>query len=192
MVVENDIYAEMDSSQQLCLASLDQLQRVIYLGNYSKSISPNLRVGYVLAHPQVVQQLVQLKMLSGLTSSEVSEQLMLNILTDGRWRKHLKSLHERLAQAHDHVAEQLHALGFELFCEPREGMYLWAHHPAVPDSTVMVDAAAQSNILLGLGRLFFVEQQPTGWLRFNVACSLDPQLWQWLRQWLAQHAPAAG
>ncbi|MBS7350123.1 MAG: PLP-dependent aminotransferase family protein [Comamonas sp.] len=186
MVVENDIYADMDTSQQLSLASLDQLQRVIYLGNYSKTISPNFRVGFLLAHPQVVEQLVQLKMLSGLTSSEVAEQLMLNVVTDGRWRKHLKHLHERLAKAHDFVAQQLQNLGFELYCEPREGMYLWARHPAIEDSTVMVEAAVQSQILLGAGRLFFVNSQPTGWLRFNVAFGVQPPLWQWLEQWLTQ------
>jgi DNA-binding transcriptional MocR family regulator len=186
MLVENDIYAGMDASHQPSLASLDQLHRVIYLGSYSKIISANLRVGYLLAHPQVVQQLVQLKMQSGLTSSEVAEQLVYNVVTDGRWRKHLKLLRERLALAHDHAARQLQRLGFVLYAEPREGMYLWARHPALTDSLAAVNAAAQQGILLGLGQLFVVDDQPTAWLRFNVAFCEEPQLWQWLETWLAE------
>ncbi|RMX06356.1 PLP-dependent aminotransferase family protein [Corticibacter populi] len=184
MLVENDIYADMDASHQPSLASLDQLHRVIYIGTYSKTVSANLRVGYLLAHPQALERLVKLKMLSGLTSSEVSEQLVYNVVTDGRWRKHLKALRERLAQAHDDVGQRLQQLGFELYCEPREGMYLWARHPAIADGMVAVDTAARQGILLGLGQLFWVDAQPTGWLRFNVAFSQNPLLWQWLPRWL--------
>lgn len=184
-LVENDIYADMDASHQPSLASLDQLRRVVYLGNYSKTVSANLRVGYLLAHPDVLAPMLRLKMLSGLTSSEVSERLVYNIVTDGRWRKHLRQLRERLAAAHGEVAQRLRGLGFEMFCEPCEGMYLWARHPAVPDGRVAVDAAAQAGILLGLGQLFMVDAQPTGWLRFNVAFSLDAGLWTWLETWLA-------
>ncbi|KKW68933.1 GntR family transcriptional regulator [Lampropedia cohaerens] len=184
MLVENDIYADMDASHQPSLASLDQLQRVIYLGNYSKTVAANLRVGYLLAHPQVLAPMLHLKMLSGLTSSEVGEQLVFNVITDGRWRKHLRQLRERLAAAHETVAARLRALGFELFSEPGEGMFLWARHPAVADGRMAVDAAAAQGILLGLGQLFMVDLAPTGWLRFNVSYSLDERLWQWLQQWL--------
>ncbi|MPM87919.1 2-aminoadipate transaminase [bioreactor metagenome] len=184
MLVENDLYADMDASHQPSLASLDQLERVIYLGSFSKTVSANLRVGYLLARLDVVQQLTQRKMLSGLTSSEVDERLVCHVITDGRWRKHLKSLRERLAATHETVARELQRLGFELYCEPREGMYLWARHPQVEDSMDMVAAAARDGILLGLGRLFVVNHQPSPWLRFNVAYSDDARLWRWLRDWL--------
>lgn len=44
-VVENDIYADLDPEPRPSLASLDQLQRVVHIGSFSKTISPNLRVG---------------------------------------------------------------------------------------------------------------------------------------------------
>ena len=73
-----------------------------------------------------------MKMLSGLTSSEFTERLAYGALIDGRWRKHLKALRERLAQAHGAVGQRLLELGFELFCEPKAGMFLWARHPDLP------------------------------------------------------------
>ena len=84
-VVENDIYADLDPEPRPSLASLDQLQRVVHIGSFSKTISPNLRVGYVAAHPDVLEDLAQLKMISGLTSSEFSERLAYGALIDGRW-----------------------------------------------------------------------------------------------------------
>ncbi len=49
LVVENDIYADLDPEPRPSLASLDQLRRVIYISSFSKTISPNIRVGYLAA-----------------------------------------------------------------------------------------------------------------------------------------------
>lgn len=56
-------YADMDVSSRSTLSSLDQLRRVVYVGSYSKTISPNLRVGYLLARPDLLAEFVQLKMI---------------------------------------------------------------------------------------------------------------------------------
>ncbi|MEY2685979.1 MAG: putative HTH-type transcriptional regulator YdcR, partial [Pseudomonadota bacterium] len=166
VVVENDLYADLDPEPRPSLASLDQLARVVYIGSYSKTVSPNLRVGFVVAHPDLIEDLAQLKMISGLTSSEFSERLIHGALTEGRWRKHLKSLRERLAEAQGRVAAQLHGLGFELFTEPKAGMFLWARHPALADASVVSNQAAESDIMLGPGHLFAADMAITSWMRF--------------------------
>ena len=173
MLVENDLYADMDPERRPTLASLDQWQRVIYIGSFSKTISPNIRVGYLVARPDLLDHLAQLKMLSGLTSSDLTERLAFGALSEGRWRKHLKSLRERLGEAHQQVGQRLTQLGFELFNEPKAGMYLWARHPDLTDSAALSQQAATEGLMLGPGHLFLVEPRSTGWLRFNVAFSLD-------------------
>lgn len=183
-VVENDLYADLDTENQPSLASLDQLQRVVHIGSYSKTISPNLRVGFMLASPRMSEQLAHLKMLSGLTSSEVSEKLVYHVLTDGRWRKHLKTLRERLKAAHQQVAAQLRALGFEIFSEPEAGLYLWARHPAIADSAQLARDVAAQGIVLGPGQLFRVDGASSGWIRFNVAFSQEPLIWDSLARLL--------
>jgi DNA-binding transcriptional MocR family regulator len=179
-LVENDIYADMDPVSRSTLASLDQLQRVVYIGSYSKTISPNLRVGYLLARGDLIEDLAQLKMISGLTSSDIAERLTFGVVTDGRWRKHLKSLREKLAVAHRKTEKNLTGLGFELFHEPGAGMYLWARHPDLPDGAVLSREATPEGIMLGPGQLFLLEPHPTGWLRFNVAFSDDERIWRFL------------
>jgi DNA-binding transcriptional MocR family regulator len=187
-LVENDIYADMDPEPRPSLASLDQLRRVVYVGSYSKTISPNIRVGYIVARPDLVDDLTQLKMTSGLTTSDLTERLAHSVLTEGRWRKHLKSLRGRLAEAHGTVAQRLAGLGFELFHEPKAGMYLWARHPDLPDSAELTRQAAAESIMLGPGQLFLVEPRPTGWLRFNVAFSADERLYGFLAAQTARTA----
>jgi DNA-binding transcriptional MocR family regulator len=182
VLVENDIYADMDVSSRSTLSSLDQLRRVVYVGSYSKTISPNLRVGYLLARPDLLAEFVQLKMIAGLTSSDIAERVTFGVITDGRWRKHLKSLRDRLGDAQRQVGRRLDSLGFELFREPEAGMYLWARHPDLPDSAELSQAGTGEGIMLGPGQLFLVEPRPTGWLRFNVAFSQDERLWRFLEQ----------
>jgi DNA-binding transcriptional MocR family regulator len=182
VLVENDIYADMDVSSRSTLSSLDQLRRVVYVGSYSKTISPNLRVGYLLARPDLLAEFVQLKMIAGLTSSDIAERVVFGVITDGRWRKHLRSLRDRLGEAQRGVGRRLDSLGFELFHEPEAGMYLWARHPDLPDSAELSQAGTGEGIMLGPGQLFLVEPRPTGWLRFNVAFSQDERLWRFLEQ----------
>jgi DNA-binding transcriptional MocR family regulator len=164
----------------------------VYVGSYSKSISPNVRVGFMLANPQLMQQLLHLKMRSGLTTSQVMERVVYAAITDGRWRKHLKRLRQRLAEAQQQVSEQLTQLGFERFIEGDEGMYLWTRHPAIADSAALVDDALEQGIMLGPGQLFMVDSQATGWMRFNVAFSTEPLLWEKLEKLLVKHARRDG
>ena len=124
-------------------------------------------------------------MVSGLTSSDITERITFGVVTDGRWRKHLKSLRERLAEAHRTVGRRLEGLGFELFHEPEAGMYLWARHPDLPDSALLTQDATGEGIMLGPGALFLVEPRPTGWLRFNVAFCADERMWRFLEQRIA-------
>jgi len=181
-LVENDIYADIDPEPRPSLASLDQLQRVVYMSSFSKTISPNLRVGFMAAPPDLLEDFAQLKMISGLTSSEFSERLVLGALQDGRWRKHLRSLRERLADAHQRVAQALENQGFELFAEPKAGLFLWAHHPDIQNAAELAYKAAEQDISLGPGHLFTPNLTPSPWLRFNVAYTDEPQVWAFLKQ----------
>src|SRR3990167_8087517 len=191
MLVENDIYADLDPHAGPSLASLDQLKRVIYTSSFSKTISPNIRVGYIVAAPDLLEELAQLKMISGLTSSDLTERIAYGALTEGRWRKHLKALRDRLAEKHDRVVQRLAGLGFELFNEPKAGLYLWARHPDLNDGAELSRQAARDSIMLGPGELFLVEPRPTGWLRFNVAFSDEERLHRFLEFEIAQHAHSA-
>ncbi|HPW09124.1 MAG TPA: PLP-dependent aminotransferase family protein [Burkholderiaceae bacterium] len=180
LVVENDIYVDLDPDPRPSLASLDQLNRVIYISSFSKTISPNIRVGYLAANPDLLEDLAQLKMISGLTSSEFSERLAHGALVDGRWRKHIKGLRERLAKAHEMAAMRLLQIGFEIFSEPKAGIFLWARHPAIPNAAELAYKAAEQDILLGPGHLFTPGLQPSAWFRFNVAFCDDPAIFAFL------------
>jgi DNA-binding transcriptional MocR family regulator len=180
LIVENDIYADLDLEQRSSLASLDQISRVIHVGSFSKTLSPNLRVGFLVAPEDMVGELAQLKMIAGLTTSEFSERIVYEAATDARWRRHLKTLRDRLTNEQERVAGRLIDLGFELFAEAKSGLFLWAKHPNCADSSEVSKRAARNGILLGPGHLFEVNETTCPWMRFNVAYSDDERLFRFL------------
>jgi len=58
------------------------------------------------------------------------------------------------------MSTRLLELGFELFTEPKAGMFLWARHPAVKNAAELAYKAAEQDILLGPGHLFSVDLEP--------------------------------
>jgi len=181
-VIEDDIYRELAPEGAPCLAALEGLRRVIYISGFSKTITPTLRVGYVAAHPDILASLARSKMAVGLTSSEVTERLVANVLTDGHYQQHLKFLTDKLKQAHQRVCASMQAAGVEIFEQPDAGLFLWARLPIDPkQSTGVATRALQHGIWLAPGAYFRPEDRASNWFRFNVANSDHPVLWDFIR-----------
>ena len=169
LVIEDDIFADLAPRAGVTLASLDELQRVVYLSSFSKTVSPSLRAGFLIATPALAQKFARAKVMSSLGSSELLEQLLLQILTHGHYRRHLKRLRERLAAAQLRVARQFEARGVELACRPPAGMFVWARLPSRESVGKLWRLALRDGVLLAPGELFRPEGSATDYWRFNVA-----------------------
>lgn len=181
-VIEDDIYRELSLNEAPSLASLDSLDRVIYISGFSKTIAPTLRVGYVAANPIILAELARTKMAVGLTSSEVAERVVANILLEGHYDKHLAFLRGKLQQAHQRVAASMRASGIEVLHEPGAGLFLWGRLPIEPSQSLSVATRAlDRGIWLAPGSYFRPADQESNWFRFNVGTSDNQQLWDFVR-----------
>ena len=169
LIVEDDIFAELAPVPALSLATLDQCRRVVYVSSISKTISPTLRVGYMVAPPEAAPRLVRLKTLSALASSELSERLVLDVLTQPHYRRHLESLRRRLAATQQRVQQALLARGVELAFRPAAGMFLWGRLRSRESVGKLWRTAADAGVLLAPGELFRPDGRATPYWRFNVA-----------------------
>ena len=178
-IIEDDIFAELAPERSSSLASLDRLRRVVYIGSFSKTIAPNLRVGYVVATEERAQRIAALKNILSLSSSELMEQLVLSILTAGRHRTHLERLRKRLAKAHEHVTRRFSAAGVEIAFRGT-GLFLWAKLPSKLDSPALIQLAKSRGILLAPGEMFRPDSRTTGHYRFNVAYADNDLLYDFI------------
>lgn len=182
-IVEDDVSASLVSANSVALASMDQLKRVVYIGSFSKTIGAGLRVGFIAAEPSLLEGLLYQKLVSGMSTPTITEQLVHSVLSEGHFRKQAEQLRDRLATAQERTCRRLEATGFEVFCEPHSGMFVWARPAGIEfDSSELALRAADSKILLASGNLFYVDTPTTGWLRFNVAhCNFD-RLYEFLKR----------
>jgi DNA-binding transcriptional MocR family regulator len=188
MVVEDDIYGDIAPDAATRLASLDQLSRVIYTGSFSKTISGNLRVGFLACRPDLAHLLTDVKIVSMLSSAELSEQLIHQLLTDGHYRKLVDRLKGRLAEATGRTLRLLERVGLQPDPEPAGGPFVWARIPGIADSSELARRAAREHILLAPGNVFRPQNQPSGFLRFNVGFCNHPRLERFLDEALAAAA----
>ncbi|HLB17431.1 MAG TPA: PLP-dependent aminotransferase family protein [Burkholderiales bacterium] len=175
-IVEDDILADLHPGRAHRIAALDQLHRVIYVGSFSKTLGAGLRVGFLAAHPDLARDLTAQKMLATLTTPELGERLVYQVLSDGYYRKHVDHLRGRVGRALEQAIRNLERAGLKLFHEPTGGMFLWAHAGEQRDGETLAAAAEQQGIILAPGSLFSPSQMRSPWMRFHVAYAGSPRL----------------
>ena len=188
-VVEDDIFCDLQVRAPPRLATLDQLNRVIYVRSFSKTLSGSLRVGFVACRPDIANELADIKMLTSITTSQFTERLIYLMLVDGHYRKFLSRLQERLGEARIAVARSFERIGLEMFVEPTEGMFVWARFPHVEDALEPAEAAQRDGIMLAPGTVFRPHLERSPWLRFNVAVCEDTRVQRWLQHFASNAAP---
>ncbi len=145
-VVEDNVSGDLLGPGAITLATLAGLERVIHIGSFSKSVSPGFRVGYVVAAPKIINRLMQYKMMSGLTSSSLAEQVTLNVIRQPAYRKHLKALRLRLGQAQQEMYQFLQSIHWDVFCVPDNGYYIYTRpHANAADSRLIAEEAKRQD-----------------------------------------------
>jgi DNA-binding transcriptional MocR family regulator len=186
-IIEDDVSRDLLPDTGPMLLALGGSQRVVHVSGFSKSILPSVRVGYVVADAALVKDIATTKMTMGLTSAELMERAVYQVLRQGRQRAYLQGVQERLRLAHTQVLQQLDDLGFEVAARPQAGLFLWARPPEPARAKgveVLVEQALQHGIWLAPGLLFYPQGTDEGWLRLNVAYSTDPALWSFMRRFV--------
>jgi len=182
IVVEDDIFCDLQVKTTPRLATLDQLNRVVYARSFSKTLSGSLRVGFVACAQGIANELADIKMLTSITTSQFTERLVYLMLIDGHYRKYLARLHERLGDARLNVVRAFERAGLELFVEPADGMFVWARFPGVEDSLTVAEASQRDGIMLAPGTVFRPHLERSPWMRFNVTVCEDTRVQCWLQR----------
>ncbi|SDI71957.1 PLP-dependent aminotransferase family protein [Billgrantia gudaonensis] len=174
-IVEDDIYADFQPTPTPRLAALDGLQRVLYVGSFSKTLSCSLRVGFIAAPPELLKPLVDVKMLSNIATSPFAEQVVATLLRNGSYRRLTEKLYQRLSRRMVTALALARDGGWETYATPQGGMFLWARHPDVASSRELVASAGRRGIRLSPGDVFLPEANESPWIRLNVAYVDDPR-----------------
>lgn len=168
-IVEDDIFSDLQQETVPRLAALDQLDRVIYVRSFSKTLSGSLRVGFIACNQQLAEDLADTKMVTCITTSMFTEKTLYRLLTEGYYRKYLARLLDRLSEARHKVIAGFEEIGIETFGDAENGMFVWGRFVDIDDSLPLAERMLDEGVMLAPGTVFRPNLQPSPWLRFNVA-----------------------
>ena len=180
VIVEDDVYGDFESAPSPRMAALDGFKRVLLVGGYSKTVTAALRVGFMAGRADWMEAIVDLKLATSLGNSAFAAATLYAFLSEGGYRRHLDALRPRLAAATARTLSQLRALGLRPWVDPRAGMFVWAEFPDGLDATQVARAGQERNVVFAPGRSFSADPRWRGFMRFNIAVSLDPRVFETL------------
>jgi DNA-binding transcriptional MocR family regulator len=174
-IVEDDTYSHIAPEHATRLCALDSLQRTIYVSGFAKILAPGWRVGYLAASNELVERLLDTKLLATLTTPALLEKALAWCIDQGQLRRHAERIRIRLDQARGRSVKLAVAAGCTFAATPA-GLFGWV------ETGVDTDALAQRMLdkgyLLAPGALFHASRAPSTLMRINFATTQDALFWQ--------------
>jgi DNA-binding transcriptional MocR family regulator len=173
-IVEDDTYSHLAPEHATRLCALDGLQRTIYVSGFAKILAPGWRVGFMAAPPDLVERLLDTKLLATLTTPALLEKALAHCIDQGQLRRHAERIRARLGQARARSVQLALTHGCAFAAEPA-GLFGWV------DTGVDTDTLAQRMLdegyLIAPGSLFHAMRRPTTLMRINFATTQDAAFW---------------
>ncbi len=166
------------------LYSLDGGVYVMYLGTFSKILSPGIRLGWVVAPPPVLEKINVGKQGADLCTSTLSQLMVQAYFERGDWQEYVQALTGVYRPRRDAMLE---ALGE---CFPREaewtrpdgGMFVWATLPDYIDTTDLLARALRDNVAFVPGQGAFLDGRGRSSMRLNFSASGEDRIREGIRR----------
>jgi 2-aminoadipate transaminase len=144
---------------------------VIYLGTFSKILSPGLRLGWAAAPHPVLDKLNLGKQAADLCSSPLSQHFVVAYFANRDWRAYLRTLVELYRRRRDTMLEALaeHFPHEATWTHPRGGLFVWATMPDYIDTTDLLARALRENVAFVPGRAAYLDGRGGSEMRLNFS-----------------------
>ncbi len=182
LIIEDDVFVDLEAETTPRLAAFDRLDRVIAVGSFSKTMTQAVRCGYIAIKPQWVEPLVDLKLATSLGHGHLAAVLVHHMLTDGSYRRHMDGLRSKLSAAMGEAIRRLSAVGMTPFITPKAGLFVWMELPEGLDAANVAREALSNSVILAPGNVFSASHTASGFLRFNVGRCKEPRIFEVLAE----------
>ncbi len=142
---------------------------VIYLGSFSKVLSPGLRLGYVVAPPALYPKLLQAKQAADLHTSIFNQRVVFEVIRNGLLDTHVPTIRARYKLQRDamEVALEKHLAGLAQWQKPAGGMFFWLDLPAGLDAMALLPEAVDAGMAFVPGEPFYATAPARNTLRLS-------------------------
>lgn len=160
------------------IKALDKQDLVIYVGTFSKTLIPGLRVGYMVVTGKHYQSLVESKLMHDVHTSTVSQAIVSEYLASGHYRRHRKRLQtENLRSRNIMLQAMENYLPQEAkWTVPNGGLFLWVQLPENINVLEIRKQAIQENVLFASGAAFFPNEQGYPAMRLSFSNTSEEEI----------------
>src|SRR3954467_3627278 len=166
------------------LYSLDGGVFVMYLGTFSKILSPGIRLGWVVAPPPVLEKINMGKQGTDLCTSTLSQLMVEAYFAGSRWRDYVNDLTELYRSRRDTMLDALaeHFPPQAEWTRPAGGPFIWAPLPDFIDTTDLLARALRENVAFVPGEAAFLDGRGRNSMRLSFALCDDDSLREGIRR----------
>jgi 2-aminoadipate transaminase len=159
---------------------------IIYLSTFSKTLAPGLRIGWIVAPPEVISKLAQLKQGADLHTSTFNQFLAYEVAKDGFLEQHVKLIRKVYSERRDVMLEALSEFfpPSVTWTHPKGGLFLWVTLPAGIDIQAIFKAAVEQNVAFIPGDSFYGKDYSVteGHMRLNFSNAKPDQIREGIRR----------
>ena len=171
LLIQDDPYGELrfEEGERIPYIGLNQSEKNIYLGSFSKIVTPGMRLGYIIAHKEIIKMLETAKQASDLHSNIFGQYLIADYLQNNDLDKHIakiKELYKSQANAMVSAMEEYFPKTVK-FTHPQGGMFTWVTLEEGKDVLKLFDKAIEKKVAFVPGHPFYVNPKTVNTLRLN-------------------------
>lgn len=174
LIVEDNPYGQLRYEGEAYPNLMDMYDNVIYLGSFSKILSPGLRVGYVIAKKDIINQIARAKEGMDLFSNSLAQRAVFKYVTCKSINEHITKLRKAYTARRDVMLSSFEKYigDWAKINRPKGGLFVWVKIEKIKDSKEFLEQWAQKEkVIFVPGTFFYVDGRISNEMRINFSCS---------------------
>ena len=179
VVAEDDPYRDLRYTGSPCpsIKSFDRDGWVVFLGSFSKIISPGLRVGFMAGDPRILRKCTIGKQSSDVHTANLNQAIVDQFLRRNLLPDHIAAICQSYKAQMDAMLEELTTFPEGTrYTRPEGGLFIWVELPSGIDAQALLEKAVARHVAYVPGTHFFADGGHENTLRLNFSNSTIDQI----------------
>ncbi|WP_207422664.1 PLP-dependent aminotransferase family protein [Desertivirga brevis] len=185
MIIEDDPYGDISFSDKKALPIYAHLpEKTILLGSFSKTVAPGLRVGWMVAHRDIIRKATIMKQASDLHSNNLSQHILFEFLSTYDLDQQVFKIVKQYKYQRDVMLSCIEEYFPEnvQYNRPEGGMFTWLSLPSTTHARDFLAKAIEQNVIFVPGDSFYASSPDPQTLRLNFSNVSDTAMREALRK----------